>query len=264
MKRGSAYDAPDVGYRFDVDVLFVDVLGFAQLALRHESALGPWVERPTPLQTVFTRFHEVIKSNIPALEQNEAQAVVFSDSAFICFSDSSDADECAKRLMREFILRHVPVRMGLATGSFQAIRFDTNYTPTSIVYSSQFLGTAVVRAVWAESKSGQKGMRILLHPSRGWSFLNRTLRHPVVPVDASSEHCRAELSYLHESAKPSDIEGPESVELLDAELEAAVRAMAGVAPDSEQHHYADTLAAIGRMRTSRANRWILPPKEKGG
>jgi hypothetical protein len=239
----------------------MDVLGFAQLALRHQSAISPFVERPTPLQITFASFHKVIGSNVPALEKVKAQAVVFSDSAFICFSESWQADKCAQQLMREFIVNHVPVRMGLATGSFQAMRFDTNYTPTSTLYSSQFLGTAVVRAVWAESKSGQKEMRILLHPSRSWSFLHRRLRYPTVPVDGSSEHCAAELGYLHEPALDGDVGGIESADLLNGELESAVRAMAANAPTSEGHHYADTLAAIGRMRSSLASRWILPPKE---
>jgi hypothetical protein len=67
-------------------------------------------------------------------------------------------------LLEETLEGGVPARMGIAAGSFAALRFMTDNTTAAHVYSTQFLGTAVVRAYQAE-KCGIQGLRILLHQS---------------------------------------------------------------------------------------------------
>jgi hypothetical protein len=93
------------------------------------------------------------------------QAMLFSDCAFLVFETSLRAAVVAAGLMRDFIKRAVPVRMGLGKGTFYDIEYVTNTNVGSVTVSkSRFVGTAVVRAHAAE-QCGGKGMRIFLDAS---------------------------------------------------------------------------------------------------
>lgn len=93
------------------------------------------------------------------------QAMLFSDCAFLVLDNSLRAAVVAAELMRNFIKRGVPVRMGLAKGTFYDIEYSatTDRGPVT-VSKSRFIGTAVIGAHGAE-QCGEKGMRILLDRS---------------------------------------------------------------------------------------------------
>ena len=56
--------------------------------------------------------------------------------------------------------------MGMASGSFAALRFRSDISTDNGDHAAQFLGTAVVRAYQAE-RCGLKGLRVFVHPSIG-------------------------------------------------------------------------------------------------
>jgi hypothetical protein len=91
-------------------------------------------------------------------------SITFSDSAFIVTQYLNDAVSVINNLMCRFLANGVPVRAGIALGTFEAIRFKSDIMPDSGEHASQFLGTGIVQACQAE-KCGIKGMRILVHPS---------------------------------------------------------------------------------------------------
>lgn len=151
--------------------------------------------------------------------------------------------------MRDLIRFGVLVRMGVSTGTFRAVRLATDVAEGLRRHSSQFLGTGVVRAYRAES-CGLKGMRIFVHPD---AQLMEDYPGELVSVAASAGYndrrtsVERELNYLHPhppwipqadgTKRPSDY----------AALRAAVAEMGRYAPKAAQIHYAETLAALGRM-----------------
>jgi hypothetical protein len=70
----------------------------------------------------------------------------------------------AMELVRWLLPDRVLVRVGIAHGSFEAVRFRSDVTADSGDHAAHFLGTGVVRSHEAE-KCGIKGIRILLHSS---------------------------------------------------------------------------------------------------
>src|SRR5262249_33497399 len=108
--------------------------------------------------------------------------MLFSDCAFLDMANSIAAAIMAKNAIREFIKERVPVRIGVATGTFYRLSVSTKIADTTIS-ECRFIGTAVVYAHEAE-KCGEKGMRILLHPSavedlrQNWSREVRMLPLP--------------------------------------------------------------------------------------
>lgn len=249
-------------------VVFADILGFADLVLDLEPRIGvidyayysaTGVEKlheefgggsEDPLTTAFICFHRLLDLHIETLMRADPiESVVFSDAAYVAFRDPSIASEFAVRLMRDLIRFAVPARMGVSTGTFRAVRLATDVAEGLRRHSSQFLGTGVVRAYRAES-CGLKGMRIFVHPD---AQLMEDYPGEFVSVAASAGYANRrvpverELNYLHPhppwipqkngAKRPSDYEP----------LHAAVSKMARFAPKAAQIHYAETLAALGRM-----------------
>src|SRR5437870_5686600 len=83
-------------------------------------------------------------------------AITFSDSAFIAFTHLIDAVTLAVDFTQSMLSQKIPVRMGVAFGSFAALRFRSDVTAEGGDHASEFLGTAVVRAYQAE-RCGIKG-----------------------------------------------------------------------------------------------------------
>jgi len=96
--------------------------------------------------------------------QHPLTAITFSDSVFVATSHLFEAATFAVNLARSMLSQKIPIRLGIAFGSFAALRFRSEVSGDGGDHAAQFLGTAVVRAYQAE-KCGIKGMRILLHPS---------------------------------------------------------------------------------------------------
>jgi hypothetical protein len=165
--------------------------------------------------------------------------MLFSDCAFLEFGNPIMMARMAPKLMRDFILNKVPVRMGIGKGTFYPFKFSTDITDSTIVTRSLFMGTAVVRANRAE-RCGGKGMRIFVHPSVEAEFVSKNMAL-VKPFEGS----KAELDFLHE-ARPA--QQKPSAEEDDHKLFDAVVEMKEAAPESEQNHYLETLEAMNRMR----------------
>lgn len=160
----------------DTFVLFVDMMGFADLVLEGNK----WLDELTPvlsdndpppreepmslLEYRFANFHRCLQSTHRKLhESRKGTCITFSDSAFFQIDDLTTIVSFARDLMLTLFEEDVPVRMGLANGSFRFLRSMTDSSSHVSLHVSQFLGSGVVKAYRAEH-CGVPGLRILLHP----------------------------------------------------------------------------------------------------
>ncbi len=229
-------------------LLFVDMLGAAALTEKFPTRLadsGPdeagllhtWT---TDAPNQFNRFARVLDVVVQESQYyHPVRAMLFSDCAFLEFGNPVMMAMMAPKLMRDFILSKVPVRMGIGKGTFYPFKFSTDLTDSTIVTRSLFMGTAVVRAHNAE-QCGGKGMRIFVHPSVRVEMVSKAL-----PLVKAYEHSEAELDFLHE---PRPAQVTPSAEEDDRKLFDAVKEMREAAPEGVQNHYLDTLEAMNRMR----------------
>ncbi len=165
----------------DKIVIFLDILGFANLTLENKLDIEAikdneaphklfdriFSDRSTPnkLTEVFSSFHSTLEGGLYlARLEGYFTSITFSDSAFIVTQYFNAAVSVINNLMCGFLRNGVPVRAGIALGTFEAIRFKSDIMSDSGEHASHFLGTGVVQACQAES-CGIKGMRILVHPS---------------------------------------------------------------------------------------------------
>ncbi len=163
-------------------VMFLDILGFASLTLKNKLDIeaikdegGPVYKRMNRIFTenntknklteVFSHFHFNLESGLSLAKINcYFTSITFSDSAFIVTHKLDDAVTIIINLMSSFLRSGVPVRAGIALGTFEAIRFKSDIKTDCGEHASHFLGAGVVRACQTES-CGIKGLRILIHPS---------------------------------------------------------------------------------------------------
>lgn len=161
-------------------VLFVDLLGFASLTesypieLNRIQGTGRPLEsiamilsgqKENPLTQTFTNFHRALKGVIDLAQiRHPLTAITFSDSAYIATNHLYEAVNIASHFVRTLVSQRIPVRAGIACGTFAAVRFRSDATLEGGDHAAHFLGTGVVRAHAAET-CGIKGIRILLHPS---------------------------------------------------------------------------------------------------
>lgn len=245
-------------------VVYADILGFARLVLSHDFLIdsledfSPSVSSEDELREqleeaqgdnltrTFTVFHHTLGLKVNSLQSIDSlQCIAFSDAAFVAFRDSFTALHFAEDWMRMLLSFRVPVRMGIGTGSFRAIRFITEVSKAVRRHSSQFLGTAVVQAHQAES-CGLKGMRIFVHPNA--KFTGELESH-LCGVHEDTSHLktkvRRELNYLH--FVPAFILDPEKADSKIHKFVHAVTAMRRHAPVKKQDHYDATLHALALM-----------------
>ena len=249
-------------------VVFADMLGFAALTeanpidlqmlqfhSRPNAATADefydLISRPkNPLTEAFSTFHSSLKSAISLAEmQHPLTAITFSDSVFVATSYLFQASNFAVNLARSMLSYKVPVRMGIAFGSFAALRFRSEVSGDGGDHAAQFLGTAVVRAYQAE-KCCIKGMRILLHPSV--DSLLGDISHcpdppqvntiPVRPLECSGTE-RANKTGVRYELDYWDL-----ATIKERSAWHGLQDMWAVAPDSEKEHYQATAEAINRMR----------------
>ena len=118
-------------------VVFADMLGFAALTeanaidLRmlhaHSRPLSMTLDdilrKPrNPLTEAFSRFHNSLKWAIQMAEDSHPlTAITFSDSVFIATNYLFEATSFAVNLAQAMLSQKVPVRMGIAFGSFAAL-----------------------------------------------------------------------------------------------------------------------------------------------
>lgn len=263
-------------------VVFVDVLGFARQVLQNENDLDHldpfynsshsyegllklFKERPAAprIERLFALFHVGLEEEIAeSLKASHLHSVVFSDSAFVAFEYPIDALVFCQQLMRKMIRGAVPVRMGVAHGSFKALRFKTDLGRDITVHSSYFLGSGVVKAHKAES-SGISGLRILLHRDfpvpPGFDDDEILSLTPPASDDATARTRFAkgsvsvdrELAYLlrhmPEGALPDDHYVNEGIDAQNRGLIASVEQMRDASEKAFHFHYEDSLRAIQKM-----------------
>ena len=202
-----------------------------------------------PLTHTFASFHQSLRSVLYfAQMQYPITAVTFSDSAFIATTQLYEAARIAVELQQSFLRSRVPVRMGIAHGSFLALRFRSDVTVDGGDHASHFLGTGVVRS-YAAQRCGIKGLRILVHPS---AMLQLT------PTERTDRAPTTKDSILITSC--TDSEGVNATEVrhevnywtfspgAEANAWRALQGMWANAPVKEGIHYESTAAAINRMR----------------
>ena len=247
-------------------VVFVDMLGFADLTEQHEIDYDVFraLDNLNTADFVRVAFEEVganrlaesyVRFQIALREtvkeaQHSAQltSISFSDSAFVTFDALRDAMSFAGALMRRLIHDRVPARMGIALGTFLVLRFRADVSLTGGDHAAQFLGTAVVRA-HASERCGIKGMRILFHPS---SFDPLSIGEPTPEErpEAMAPKCVAvhDSELANRAGVQYEMNYLPVIDSRDQDFVGPVNLMrCGSEPQFHEHHDA-TLNALSRMR----------------
>jgi hypothetical protein len=244
-------------------VLFADLLGFAALteqypidalSLRTSDRLDTMfgaVFKKNPLTRAFTEFHRSIRGTLQLSQlRHSSTAITFSDSAFVATTKLHEAVGIAVYLMQSLLRRGVPMRMGIASGSFEAVRFRSDITVDGGDHAAHFLGTGVVWAHGTES-CGINGCRILLHPSAA-ILLDDPLHNPPAPasehvmhLECSAAECQNKRGIVHE------INYWDFGSTKEKRAWCELQKMWDEAPETERRHFQATAEAIDRMRVAR-------------
>jgi hypothetical protein len=244
----------------DSVVLFVDLLGFAELTEKHEldrDSINAY-DRPlglnfgqilkaqdNALTRAFGGFHRSIRFALDIANMTHPlTAITFSDSAFIATDWLFQAVNIATTLVQGLMRERIPVRIGIAAGSFAALRFRSNVTHDGGDHAAHFLGTAVVRAYAAET-CGVKGLRILLHPSAA-SLLSVDAHNPGI-VKINTVECPPSET-LNRGSILYEVNYWNLRPTAEAETWKALQDMWSAAPENVHVHYQATAEAIDRMR----------------
>jgi hypothetical protein len=247
----------------DKVVLFADLLGFAALTEQHpidasslrtsdrlDTILGTAFKK-NPLTHAFSEFHRTIRWTLQTSQlMHSSTAITFSDSAFVATTWLHEGVSIAVHLMQSLLRCGVPMRIGIASGSFEAVRFRSDVTADGGDHAAHFLGTGVVWAHRTES-CGVSGCRILLHPSAA-ILLDDSLHNPPPPasehvmhLECSATECQNERGVVREINYWS---------FGSADEKSAWRALQKMwdeAPEAERRHFQSTAEAIDRMRIAR-------------
>jgi hypothetical protein len=244
-------------------VLFIDLLGFAQLVekytldvnafRRFQSPLSSDImqlvdDSQHPLTHAFTIFHHTLKWAIEhAQMQHALTAITFSDSAFFVTNKLYESVNVAISITQSLVQANIPVRMGIAIGSFSALRFRSDISLSGGDHSAHFLGTGVTRAFKTES-CGIKGIRILLHPST-LSLIDNQYHLPSdgqgsYHLECSKDELNNEVG-VHSEINYWKFKTTQEVKVLHA-----FNDMWNRAPIPELIHYEATARAIVAMRES--------------
>jgi len=245
--------------RGDKTIVFVDLLGFAQLTedwprrIVHRRHGSMRTRSTSDASNRLSSFHNILDQMVHefTLMTNSIQAMSFSDCAFVLVGNSYLSAEFAVELMQHYIRAFVPVRMGIAAGTFWPGRQSSDVAGGTVISRNIFYGTAIVRAHRAES-NGLAGMRIFLHESLNGvpSFGPR----PVLRFDKPANGVFGELSYLYDQHQYRNVSVRGDAETDDmtlwvhaSDLRDSVEKKAR--PRVHQQ-YAQTLAALNRMRVA--------------
>jgi hypothetical protein len=251
-------------------ILFIDLLGFAALTESYPIDLELLKARDrlyslnidtilaasrNHLTRTFSGFHWSLGAVLnSAGMRHPFTAITFSDSAFVATTYAYEAVNIAIDLLHTLLQQKIPVRIGVAYGSFATLRFKSDITSDGGDHAAQFLGTAIVRAHAAET-CGIKGLRILLHPSvmpllddihhNPAPTVGRS--HPLLYLKCSEKERLNKASVLHE------IDYWHLIPTKEAEAWRGLQDMWNNAPLSEVEHYKATAEAINRMRIAQGH-----------
>lgn len=256
-------------------VLFADLLGFAALTesypldvdrcgVGNGPIAGQFVglfdeilNKPrNDLAHVFSGFHSSLRGVLSLARMSHSlTAITFSDSVFVATTHCYEAANIAINLLHALLPQKIPIRIGIAYGTFAALRFRSDITADSGDHAAQFLGTAVVRAHAAES-CGIKGLRILIHPSV--IPLLDDIHHNPVATEGRSHLIRylacAEKEQLNKASVNHEIDYWHLPPTREAEAWRGLQAMWDKTPLSEANHYEATAEAINRMRIAQGHK----------
>ena len=194
-------------------------------------------------------FQRVLDTPLASTRNKSApiHLMIFSDAAFLVYETALHAAACAASLMHGFITQEVPVRMGLAHGTWLAQQFSFDAVGPTTVTKSVFYGTGVPRATQAATQSGH-GCRIFLHPSIDGEGLTAIAEHlAVLPIPFPAPHALNELNYLHPNAGSRHAVAQQD-ELFARARDVMLKGVALPVPPTVTLQYAETLAALNRMR----------------
>jgi hypothetical protein len=145
-------------------VLFADLLGFGSLVTDNEASvhvLSPRLGTPSKeerealaagdkLVATFRGFHTAVEEQCKLHVRRDSKAIIFSDSVFLTLYHLPDIMGFARGLMWKLLTKKIPARIAIAQGSFSTLRYASDIAGDAAIYSTQFLGTGVVRAYRAE------------------------------------------------------------------------------------------------------------------
>ena len=251
-------------------VLFADILGFEALTESYPLDIDrcrvgdrplPYLfgeifeAHPNELARTFSKFHSSLRGVLMLARLHyDLTAITFSDSVFVATTRLYEAANIAIDLLQSLLTQNIPVRMGIAYGSFASLRFRSDITPDSEDHAAQFLGTAIVRAHAAET-CGVKGLRILLHPSA--TPLLDDIQHNPLTTEGRSLPLRhlecAEKEKLNKAGVHHEIDYWHLRRTMEAEAWRGLQDMWDKAPLSEVEHYEATAEAINRMRIAQGH-----------
>jgi hypothetical protein len=254
-------------------VLFADILGFSYLteaspqsmitppmffATDHHGRVADELAIDTrPSSWAFYYFHEFLERWLQAQARRGGAGLTvlsFSDSAFVVLNDAASVASLARHMMRACLLRKVPVRIGIARGTFQHVRFRSDTAHQVLIYGAQFYGTGIVRAHHAEHVG--KGMRVFLHPSMKdhLGSITRGGYSKILDLEKPTEAGHWELEYLTDhGGKPWSDQKPDESECLELwknikSMEQRALELPAPIRDEVNVHYLETLSAFNRMR----------------
>lgn len=208
--------------------------------------------RAAEVERRFILFNQILTSMLEKYSfPTQMTAIAFSDSFFLATNGMQEMLAFCTGLMITLISNGIPMRMGIARGSFCVHGNSQSTTAMRRVNVVQFLGSGVVRAHKAES-SGLKGLRIGLHRSlltRG-PALGTEIALPL-PREQRQACCKHELNYLF----PLFL-GPEPTVVQEQVIESVTAMRNGLGPGSKHTlHYDQTLTALSAMKRSGRGRF---------
>ena len=235
-------------------ILFVDMLGFASLVEKEGEELnelnpifsGVELYSPSAAESLlgyrFINFHKCLnQARIRLQGMNTGTAIIFSDSAFFRTETLENALTIARTLMFELVTSEIPVRMGLARGSYRMLRFLTDSSAQVSFHMSQFLGTGIVRSYQTE-RCGIPGLRILLHPNLEPLLDMKNMQIvPAKPGENMKLNVQYEVNYLDTTANL----GKDFDDCIQFDC---LRWMTGLTDENLQYHYIETFNAWNVMR----------------
>lgn len=171
---------------------------------------------------------------------------LFSDCAFLVYRNALQAALSSTELMRQFVVRRVPVRMGLGYGTWHVQRFSFDSLQDMTATRAVFFGSGVVHAASVE-KCKAKGCRIFVHRSVPAAALRLIAeRVPIMDDAAGIAEFPVELNYLFETHLD------EMANDKDARLLRGLQQMWTTVPtdadEGVKAHYTQTFNAINKMR----------------
>jgi hypothetical protein len=226
-------------------VLFADMLGYANLVLDNPNSvhsLDPRLGAPSKQEKEaiaagdqliprFRGFHKAVSSQINDHLRRDSKAIIFSDSVFVTLYKLPDIMGFARGLMWKFLSNRIPARMAIAAGSFSTLRYASDIAGDAAIYSTQFLGTGVVKAYQAERMV--KGIAIALDESV-MPFVGELQPGEVFMLPAPQEKVSAIGNFIFHGTDDT----PDHREKRVKDARSALSAMRKKA-DRKFHHYYD-------------------------